>query len=214
MRKPRLLDLFCGAGGAGMGYHLAGFEVVGVDIKAQPNYPFEFHQADALQYVAKHGHEFDAIHASPPCQAHTWAAARWRNEGRYEYPDLVPVTRMLLECTGKPYIIENTIEAPLIDTIVLCGTMFNLQVFRHRQFESNVFLFAPGAKCSHRGKRVGFGDEDFVTVAGHGGDGTNRLSRWKSAMGIDWMSKEELAESIPPAYTEYLGRQVLWHLGL
>jgi len=209
MTKPRLLDLYCGAGGAGMGYHRAGFDVVGVDIQPQPNYPFTFVQGDALTYAAAHAWQFDAIHASPPCQAHSWAAARWRNSGDYQYPDLVPHTRWLLESFGLPYVIENVLAAPLREPMVLCGTMFGLKVFRHRKFESNEFLFAPGAACKHKGLRVGFGEDDFVTCAGHGGDGSNSFERWKSAMGIDWMTKDELVQSIPPAYTEWIGRQLL-----
>ena len=128
----RLLDLFCGAGGAAMGYYRAGFEnIVGIDNKPQPNYPFEFIQVDALEYLVEHGSEYDIIHASPPCQAFSWAAARWDKE----YPDLISATRDLLLRTGKQYIIENVITAPIEKSLLLCGTMFGLGVIRHRHFE-------------------------------------------------------------------------------
>lgn len=208
----KLLDLYCGAGGAGMGLHRAGFEVTGIDINEQPNYPFTFVQADAVSFLKENHQHFDAFWASPPCQAYTWSAARRRGEG-YEYPDLVDVTRELLKETGKPYIIENTLGAPLIDPIVLCGTQFNLKVFRHRLFESNVPLNDKG-KCSHKGHRVmarrGDGG-DFYTVAGHW-PGT--IKEWQDAMGTCWMTtKHEIAESIPPAYSEFLGKQIIKALG-
>jgi DNA (cytosine-5)-methyltransferase 1 len=202
--KPRLLDLFCCQGGASTGYHRAGFDVTGVDFCPQPLYPFEFVQADALDYVAEHGWKYDAITASPPCQSHSWSA----RGNKKVYPDFLPQTRFMLNASGKPFIIENVIGAPMKDPIVLCGTQFGLRVFRHRQFESNIALFMP-SKCSHKGKRVGFGPDDFVSVAGHGGDGSGRLENWRDAMGIDWMDKYGLTQSIPPAYTHFLGLQLL-----
>jgi len=201
MSKPRLLDLFCGAGGAGMGYHHAGFEVVGVDINPQPHYPFEFHQADALTYPLD---GFDAVHASPPCQYNSWSARRWRNTGR-RYPDLVVPTLTLLQAAGLPFICENVVGAPMLNRIILCGTMFGLGVIRHRLFVSSALLFSAG-DCRHRGS-VKSGA--YVTVAGHGGDGSARFDLWCAAMGIDWMDKRELTQAIPPAYTEFLGRQLL-----
>lgn len=144
--KPRLLDLFCGAGGAAMGYHRAGFEVVGVDLKPQKHYPFEFHQADALEFLAEHGREFDVIHASPPCQAHT----SLKNLHDKDYPELIEPTRRLLEKTGLPYIIENVVGAPLRNPILLCGSSFGLRVRRHRLFESNWFLIAPPVATNGR----------------------------------------------------------------
>ena len=116
---PRLLDLFCGAGGAGMGYHRAGFEVVGVDIKPQPRYPFEFHQADALTFVAEYGDRFDAVHASPPCQRFSDLAKR--NGNADEWPDLIEPLRPILRMIGRPYVIENVEGAPLRDPAMLCG---------------------------------------------------------------------------------------------
>jgi hypothetical protein len=130
--RVRLLDLFSGAGGAAVGYARAGFEVVGVDIEPQPNYPFEFHQADALEFCREHGHEFDAIHASPPCQAYTPLRAV---HGK-DYPDMLAATREALEATGLPWVIENVPGAPINSGIFLCGTMFDLRVYRHRWFET------------------------------------------------------------------------------
>ena len=137
--RPRLLDLYSCAGGAAVGYHRAGFDVVGVDIAFQKNYPYEFHQGDALDYVAGHGHEFDAIHASPPCQAFTNAQ---RIQGR-DHPDHVAATRSALQLIGKPWIIENVPGAPLNNPVELCGAMFGLTTYRHRLFESNIQLTTP-----------------------------------------------------------------------
>lgn len=143
--KPRLLDAFCGAGGAGMGYHRAGFEVTGVDIQPQKRYPFRFIQGNALEYIYKHGHEYDAIHTSPPCQTHTNLnnIKKIKASTEANYLDLVPQTRALLEMIGKPYVIENVVGAPLLNPMMLCGSMFGLKVYRHRLFESSVLLFAP-----------------------------------------------------------------------
>lgn len=205
MRKPKLLDLFCNAGGSAKGYAMAGFEVTGVDIEPQPDFPFNFIQADAIEYAAQYGYQYDAITASPPCQPHSWSAARWDKE----YPDFLPQTRFMLMASGKPYIIENVIGAPMLAPIVLCGTQFEgLRVFRHRQFESNIALHTP-PRCSHKGKKIGFGPHDFVTVAGHGGNGSARVENWRDAMGIDWMDKDHLTQAIPPAYTHYLGNQLM-----
>jgi DNA (cytosine-5)-methyltransferase 1 len=210
----RLLDLFCGAGGAAMGYHRAGFdEIVGVDIKPQPRYPFTFVQGDALEYAREHGREFDAIHASPPCQKYSWSAKRWRD---VERADLVEATRDVLRAIGKPFVIENVIGAPVLRQSVLCGTMFGLKVLRHRLFESDGLLFTPFHP--EHGGTVGNGD--FVTVAGHGGNnrkGCGGRRHKQQAMGIDWMNDHELNEAIPPAYTEYayteyIGKQLLRQL--
>lgn len=204
--KPRLLDLFCGAGGAGMGYYRAGFEIVGVDIRPQPRYPFAFIQGDALEYAATHGHEFDAIHASPPCQAYSVTKSI---HGR-RYPDMVASTRGLLERIGKPWVIENVMGAPLVNPLMLCGTMFNLRVIRHRLFEANPPAYFAPATCCHlyrTGRRGQYdkGQGGFITVAGH-----NFSKQYAAlAMGIDWMTTGELAEAIPPAYTEFIGRHLL-----
>jgi DNA (cytosine-5)-methyltransferase 1 len=197
--KPRLLDLFCGAGGAGMGYHRAGFEVVGVDINSQPNYPFEFHQADALIWPLE---GFDAIHASPPCQA--FSDLRHRTDG--EYPDLVAATRERLLLTGVPYVIENVEGAPLINPVRLCGSAFGLgangrQLRRHRLFESNVPIMVPS--CQHRGQPVG------VYGTGGGGQMTRGYKgtpeEYREAMEIDWATRAEIAQAIPPIYAVFIG---------
>lgn len=203
------LDLFCGAGGASKGIHDAGFDVVGVDISPGLNYPFDYFCEDAVDFMEMGLGDFDFIWASPPCQAYSWGGAQWRNKGN-EYPDLVEVTRHYLKESGKPYIIENVVGAPLIDPVVLCGTMFpgKLKVFRHRLFESNIPLVVE-MECKHAGHKAKErrGDSgDFFTVAGHN-LGTH--SEWADAMGIDWMTKKELSQAIPPVYSEYLARQVI-----
>jgi len=217
MRRPRLLDLYCGAGGASMGYHQAGFEVVGVDIRPQSRYPFAFVQADALEYVAAHGHEFDVIHASPPCQAYTRlrSLVEGKTGRKRDYPDLVAPTREALRDTGKIYVIENVAGAPLQNPIMLCGEMFGLRVFRHRYFETNVFLLAPSHPRHPRGSttnayhaRSGFANG--ATHIGVYGD-AYILADGKAAMDIDWMVRRELNQAIPPAYTRWLGEQLIAH---
>lgn len=229
----KLLDLFCCAGGAGMGYHRAGFEVVGVDLHPQPRYPFEFRQADVLSLDAVEiAREFDAIHASPPCQAHT--AMKTMHNAR-EHLDLVPETRALLNATGLPWIMENVVGAPLQSPILLCGTMFGLgvedaELRRHRLFETS-FPIALTPQCQHGGR---------ATIGVYGGHVRNRqrartigiygegcrdsrrkldkgvpdftAEQGRIAMGIDWMTLAELSQAIPPAYTEWLGRQLLDHI--
>ena len=191
-----------------MGYHRAGLDVVGVDFRPQPRYPFAFHQADALEFLAAHGDEFDAIHASPPCQAHT--AINHAQKGRLE--SLVDRTREALEAAGKPWVIENVPGAPLRRPIKLCGTMFGLEVIRHRMFESSAMLLSPG-RCRHTGSVA---DGTYVSVHGGGQRATHTIPysqqrpRWEAAMGIDWMgTRDELCQAIPPAYTEFIGRQLL-----
>ena len=201
---PKLLDLFCGAGGASMGYHHAGFdEIVGVDINPQPRYPFEFIQADALEYVAEHGDEFDAIHASPPCQRYSVMS---RNHT--EHPDLYAPTRELLLASGQPWIIENVIGAPYGYGFVLCGSMFNLVVRRHRNFETS-WLHLMGLRCDHakQGRPI--------TVTGNGGSSPRRHSHkgikaeWPDYMGMAWATPKECTQAIPPAYTEYIGHELI-----
>ncbi len=210
----RLLDTFCGAGGAGMGYRRAGFEVVGVDIKPQPHYPFEFIQADALEYIAEHGREYDVIHASPPCQAYSVTASLSNGN----HPQLIEDTREAIQKIGKSYVIENVVGAPLINPLMLCGTMFGLQVIRHRLFEINPPIYFPPFSCNHDGtvsgnralrdgKRVTpcLNDFDFITVVGH----DFILSDARIAMDIDWMGQKEISQAIPPAYTEFIGKQLI-----
>jgi len=207
----RALDLFCGAGGASVGINNAGFEVLGVDIHPQPHYPFEFICEDAVEFMSLGLEDFDFIWASPPCQAYSWGGAQWRNAGK-EYPDLIDITRHYLEKSGKPYIIENVVGAPLKNPVVLCGTMFPcLKVFRHRLFESNIPLIVE-MECNHRGhkaKERRNDNGDFYTVAGHN---TGTHSEWSAAMGIDWMTKKELSQAIPPVYSYYLSMQIIDYL--
>ncbi len=217
--KPRLLDLFCCAGGASVGYARAGFDVVGVDIDPQPNYPFEFIQADALKLDPEFLDSFDAIHASPPCQSYSDLAKR--NGNADAWPRLITPVRRLLVNSGKPYIIENVEGAPLIDPVVLCGTMFpGLRVIRHRLFESDLDLWVPDHKrhplvFTHDKRKAHYGkldqNESYVQVTG---GGNCSIQNAREAMGIDWMTKAELNESIPPAYTEYLGSQLLAYVEL
>lgn len=216
-RRFRLLDLFCCAGGAARGYDQAGFEVVGVDIDHQPRYPYEFVRADALSLSPEFLASFDAIHSSPPCQSYSDLARR--NGNADEWPRLIEPVRELLIRTGRPYVIENVEGAPLIDPVVLCGTMFpGLRVIRHRLFETNFPLAAPphgkhpkvhtfDKRKSHYGKT----DDmiDFVQVTG-GGNCT--VAAAKDAMDINWMNKGELNEAIPPAYTRYIGKYLIGHI--
>lgn len=200
--KPRLLDLFCGAGGAAMGYHRAGFRVVGVDINPQPRFPFEFHQADALTYPLD---GYDAIHASPPCQGYCTLNAI----NKREYPLLIAPMRERLAAAGVPWVMENVKGAPMAFFVELCGQHFGLNVFRHRIFETSHLVFSPG-RCDHRGLRATTSGGSVMAVY-RKQRGT--LAQWREAMGIDWMDKDEIAESIPPAYTEWIGRQLLAALG-
>jgi DNA (cytosine-5)-methyltransferase 1 len=214
---PRLLDAFCGAGGAGVGYHRAGFDVVGVDIKPQPRYPFEFHQGDALEFIREHGREFDAIHASPPCQSYLNLTRLNESLGRaHDHPDLIDGTRAALTATGRVYAIENVVGAPLVTPIRLCGTSFGLPLRRHRLFESNVGML--GMPCAHsRFTEPKFftsdrpaGQKRFSTVVQvYGVVRPGRVQEWPAAMGIDWMTHEELRLAIPPVFTEFIGRQLM-----
>ena len=213
--RLKLLDLFCGAGGAGLGYHLAGFEVTGVDSIFQPRYPFEFIQSDAISYLRKHHEKYFAIHASPPCQRYS-VASKGHTGCPENHPDLVGVLREELKATRVQWVIENVVGAPLILPITLCGTMFSkLRVIRHRLFESNNLLEQPRhgthPLCyTHDKRKPHYGmlneAEAFVQVTG-GGNCSVQAAR--SAMGISWMTKRELNQAIPPAYTEYVGGQLL-----
>jgi DNA (cytosine-5)-methyltransferase 1 len=201
--KPRLLDLFCSAGGASAGYARAGFEVVGVDINPQPNYPFEFHQADALTFPLD---GFAAIAASPPCQRYS-AMSACRVGLADGYPDLVGAMRDRFSGLGKPWVIENVPGSPLIKPIVLCGQMFGLDLYRHRLFESNLPLAVPphGAHIMPASRAGHWTPGTIMSVAGH----VSPIAHARQVMGIDWMTRAELAEAIPPAYTEYIGHQLM-----
>lgn len=218
MNRPRLLDLYCCSGGAGVGYHRAGFDVTGVDIDPQPNYPHPFIQADAVAYLAAHGHEYDAIHASPPCQAHTALTKGNRSRGWVDtHVDFIPVTRALLDHIGKPYVIENVQGSTLRRDVTLCGEMFDLSVIRHRYFELGGWATVAPAHRPHRGRVAGYRhgawyEGPYFAVYGDGG-GKGTVAQWQAAMGIDWTDvRKELAEAIPPAYTEWLGRRLLEEL--
>lgn len=215
----RLLDLFSCAGGAAVGYHRAGFEVVGVDIDPQPNYPYEHHVGDALLYAAEHGHRFDAIHASPPCQTHSALTEGNRKRPGWsdDHVDLIPETRVLLDRIGKPYVIENVAGAPIRKDVMLCGEMFGLAVIRHRFFELGGWSASAPAHPPHRGRVQGWRhgvhyDGPYFAVHGDGG-GKGSVADWQAAMGIDWTGvKREIAEALPPVYTEYVGRALMEHL--
>lgn len=198
--RPRLLDLFCGAGGAAVGYSRAGFEVVGVDLYPQPHYPFEFHRADALRFPLE---GFDVIHASPPCQAFTLAH---RINGYFQHPDYIAPIRSRLVFNGVPWVIENVPGAPLVDPVTLCGTMFGLGVDRDRWFESSEPLAQPSHPAHRPTTKMGrpLRPGTVVQVVGH----FSGVADARRAMGIDWMTRDELAQAIPPAYTEWVGHQL------
>ena len=210
----RLLDLFCGAGGASMGYHRAGFEVVGIDIEPHPSYPFGFILGDALTALTAEqiAEDFDAVAASPPCQVFTRARHLRDAQGKGTASvDLVEPTRDLLRATGLPYVIENVPGAPLVDPIQLCGSSFGLGVRRHRMFESTVPVMA--LPCDHRaqGRPVGLYGSMRDDIP-RGGRTAHSIEEAREAIGIDWMrwrsanqEWNDLKESIPPAYTEHVG---------
>jgi DNA (cytosine-5)-methyltransferase 1 len=216
VNKPVLLDLFSGAGGCARGYQDAGFYVIGVDKVDQPRYAGdEFVIGDALDWLRTYledgvvlGHEIAAIHASPPCQAHSDLAHHPQNRGN-DYPELISPTRDLLLRTGLPYVIENVPGAPLINPTMLCGSAFGLGVKRHRLFETSFPMMSPG--CAHGGRPKRFkvwrhGKEivsAFVPVYGTGGG--KAAEHWNDAMGVDWMTRRELSQAIPPAFTEHIG---------
>jgi DNA (cytosine-5)-methyltransferase 1 len=210
LARPRLLDLFCGAGGAAMGYHRAGFDVTGVDVKAQPRYPFHFWQLDALTLEPWVLMAFDAIHASPPCQAYS----RLRSVHKRDYPDLIPAARRLLLDAGRPYVIENVPGAPLLEPVMLCGGALGLRsgsyyLRRHRLFECSFPLMVP--PCVHDGSQA-------LGVYGHGGTSAKQRGRSatveqaREAMEMPWASKAELNEAIPPVYTQLIGYQLALYL--
>lgn len=208
MNKPKLLDLFCGAGGCSVGYERAGFQVTGVDHKPQKNYPFDFVQADAMDYLKEHGHKYDVIHASPPCQRYSCATKGTGNH--LDHPDLVDPVRQLLKDIGKPYIIENVPGAPLQSPLILSGMMFNLDTIRARWFETRpqiIFTPYPVRKHPSTAKQGTQPDVDnqYISVVGH----FSNVAYARRAMGIDWMTRNELAQAIPPIYTEYIGRWLM-----
>lgn len=201
MSRPRLLDLFCGGGGAGMGYHRAGFEVVGVDLSPHPNYPFEFHEADALDFPLD---GFDAIHASPPCQAFTETAA---SRKLADHPDLIAATRERLVGSGVAFVIENVPNAPLPSAVVLCGSAFGLPIIRHRLFEVRPWMLIPPHCSARRYGRATSHGPGFAPYAQKSWE-----KRWREEVlpvVWPWMTLAEAGQAIPPAYTEYIGAQLL-----
>lgn len=208
-----ILDAFCCAGGAAKGYQRAGFYVVGVDINPQPNYVGdEFHQGDAIEFIREHGHEFDFIHTSPPCQKNSALTKGTNKETRaHLHVDLIPPTREALKAVGQPWVIENVPGADMRKDLMLCGEMFGLQVIRHRYFEfSDDLEVYKLDHLKHRGRVAGYRhgkwyDGPYFAVYGEGG-GKGTVAQWQDAMDIHWTDvRKEIAEAIPPAYTEYIG---------
>lgn len=220
----KILDLFCKAGGMAAGLAAAGFDVVGVDVKPQPRYPFEFIQADAMEVLADRSFmdQFDAAHSSPPCQVASAITPAW---ARGNHLDLIPDTRLGLMAWGRPYVIENVEGSSLLPSAVwLCGSSFGLRVRRHRGFEVNFPLVAPPCDHAwqdndplyaqsqfHRGKEKRW--TGVVGVYGRGcGLGPGERDVWADVMEIDWMTMAEMAEAIPPIYGSYVGRRLMRHL--
>ena len=213
----KLLDLFCGAGGCSVGYARAGFEVVGVDVEPQPSYPHRFKHGNAMEALDLFAiGAFDAIHASPPCQAYSTITG----EGRDEHPDLVANTRAMLQEIeaefGTPWIIENVVGAPLENPIMLCGSSFGLPLRRHRLFECSFDVMAPPCAHGQQEKRFDIYEHGkwrkSAAPAIYGSGGGKAGEHWGEAMGIDWMTRDEMAQAIPPAYTEHIGSYLRAHI--
>lgn len=205
MTRPRLLDLFCGAGGAAMGYHRAGFDVTGVDLADQPRYPFTFHRGDAMTWPLD---GYDVIHASPPCQHYSTATGA----GRVNHPDLYAATVARLDAAGAVWVVENVVGAPTGWAVILCGSMFGLRVRRHRTFEASIMLLAP--PCDHRaqGTPLGvYGNGGGGRYPGHGGTKAHR-HEYAGLLEMPWATPREAVQAVPPAYTEYVGLQLLEHV--
>lgn len=208
--RPRLLDLFCCAGGAARGYQMAGFHVTGVDLKEQPRYAGDvFVQGDAIEYLREHGGEFDVVHASPPCQRYSRGSKQ--SHTGHLWPDLIAPTRAALLATGRPYVIENVADASKVlhASLMLCGAMFPpLYTYRHRLFESNVMLMGlPHPPHTIKTPRSNvYKPGQFMTVYGH----VSPVWRAREALGITWpMTQAEVVEAIPPAYTRFVGEQLM-----
>lgn len=206
----RLLDLYCCGGGAGFGYEQAGFEVTGVDLYPQPKHRGEFVQSDAIEYALKHGHEYDVIHASPPCQAYSMSSMQFRKSGK-EYPDLIAPTRAALMLIGKPYVIENVPGSPLINPIELCGSMFGMRTYRHRLFECSIAI-EPPPHPEHKARSAKMGrppaDDEFIQYVGH----FPGVGLVQEMTGLHWLGQKELAQSIPPQYTKFIGEKLMANL--
>jgi DNA (cytosine-5)-methyltransferase 1 len=212
---PRLLDLFCCEGGAGQGYRNAGFDVTGVDIKAQPRNPHRFILGDAIEYANAHAKEYAAIHASPPCQSYSTAMKHLAKP----QPMLIGIVREILKASGKPWVIENVKGAPLAEWsdlfgrhgVVLCGTAFKLRIYRHRIFETS-FALPSAPPCDH----------SKHAMNPHRSEGRERIyaewgrqepeKLWAKEMGVSWMSRHGAREAVPPCYTAWIGKHLLDHL--
>ncbi|MFF2076369.1 DNA methylase [Kitasatospora sp. NPDC058162] len=215
-----VLDAYCNIGGAGMGFWLAGFDVVGVDILDQPRYPFPFLHGDAIETITAHGERFDLISAGPPCQFDCTLTAGTNQARRDRYADLLEPTREALESTSRPYVIEQPpgrASRRMRADLKLCGEMFGLRVIRHRIFELGGWFALQPPHVPHRGRTAGYRhgvryEGRYFQVYGNGG-GKGTVPEWQNAMGIHWTTdRRELAEAIPPAYTRFIGEHALLHL--
>lgn len=202
----RLLDVYCCQGGASAGYVVSGFDVVGVDLEPQPRYPYAFEEADAVEFILEHGHEFDAVHASPPCQRYSKAQ---RIQGR-DHPDLISATRAACLEVGIPYVIENVEDArdELINPAMLCGEFFGLRTYRHRLFEVSFMLETP-LHFGHPERTVKMGRAvqpgDYYHAVGN----FSGVDYIRQDMDVPWMNRDGIRECIPPAYAEFIGRQLM-----
>jgi len=206
----KVLDLFCCCGGAAKGLHDAGFESVGIDIRNNHEYPYQFIQSDVFELPLNYFQEFDLIWASPPCQQFSVSSRRWINVG-YDFDgDMIQATRKLLLKTGKPFIIENVIGSPLRKDLILCGQMFALRVVRHRIFEINGFRVPQLKHLKHK-KPLNFNHSYYVNLTGHGGQSYSfKMEDWQNAIGISHIHKKEhLTQAVPPAYSKYIGENFL-----
>ena len=221
--RPKLLDLFCGGGGAGMGYHRAGFDVTGVDIKPQPKYPFTFIQGDVMKMLEV-GYlrldDYDAVHGSPPCQLFSSVTPKAAKAAKHV--DLLTPLREVFLAWGGTWVIENVPGAPMRQPLVLCGSEFGLRtkdgwwLKKHRLFESSVPLMGAGG-CWCKGKRI------LGVHGGGGAPGTGdryalrgvmaSAAQGRELMGIDWLNRDQVAQAVPPAYTQFIGEQLLTWLG-
>lgn len=205
-----VLDAFCCQGGAGMGYYLAGFDVVGIDVADQPRYPFAFVPGDAVAFITEHGHRFGLVHGSPPCQRYTRCQ---KIRGR-EHPDLIAPIRSAMQSTGRPWVIENVAEAraELRSPVELCGAAFGLRTYRHRLFETGGFTLASLPHPAHAAPTAKMGrpvrEGEFMHIVGN----FSGVPLARQVMGMPWANRDGLREAIPPAYTEHIGHQAAAHL--
>ncbi|MEU5446558.1 MULTISPECIES: DNA cytosine methyltransferase [Streptomyces] len=204
----RVLDLFCCQGGAALGYHLAGFDVTGIDLAPQPRYPFRFIQADAIDYVREHGAEFDFIHASPPCQRYS----RAQKIQHRDHPDLIAPTRAALEATGRPWVIENVEEAhrELRSPVTLCAAAFGMRTYRHRLFETGgTFTFTPPRHPAHWAPLTKMGRPRAAGHFAHYVGNFSGVQEARTDMGVPWMNRDGIRECIPPAYTHHIATALI-----